>query len=224
MRITPHRVINAVAFASMSSTILTNVLFPQSFGTVGNAYGQVFIDELTKWFWVLFQTVLYFPLFGCLNAPIRWLGMMVGTIYCTLTLITEVLSFARTSCLYNPWPQYRSAVWLNFGMNIPIYACLAILIIYYAVQSIQKIKKHLSTPNSCLQLGWNQHNNEETDYYKQWVKELLRYKRPDNGNASVDEYEPKVFKFSSRFMSTMVVMFVLVYQDVKVAMSISGKK
>ncbi|KAL5515951.1 hypothetical protein EMCRGX_G001202 [Ephydatia muelleri] len=133
MRITPHRVINAVAFASMSSTILTNVLFPQSFGTVGNAYGQVFIDELTKWFWVLFQTVLYFPLFGCLNAPIRWLGMVVGTIYCTLTLITEVLSFAHTSCLYNPWPQYRSA--------------------------------------------WNQHNNEETDYYKQWVKELLRYKR-----------------------------------------------
>ena len=44
MRITPHRVINAVAFASMSSTILTNVLFPPSFGTVGNAYGQVFID------------------------------------------------------------------------------------------------------------------------------------------------------------------------------------
>ena len=93
---------------------------------------------------------------------------------------------------------YVFQVWLGFGMNIPIYASLAILIIYYAVQSIQKIKKHLSTPNSCLQLGvrvqngvkkvettycsffmlqWNQHNNEETDYYKQWVKELLRYKR-----------------------------------------------
>eukprot|EP00731_Ephydatia_muelleri_P001030 Em0001g1030a len=97
-------------------------------------------------------------------------------------------------------------------MDIPIYACLAILIIYYAVQSVQEIKKHLSTHNSYLHLGWNQHNNEETDYYKQWVKELLRYKRPDNGNASVYKYEPKVFKFSSRFMSTMVVMFVLVYQ------------
>ncbi|KAL5515932.1 hypothetical protein EMCRGX_G001178 [Ephydatia muelleri] len=178
MRITPHRVINAVAFASMSSTILTNVLFPPSFGTVGNAYGQVFIAELTKWFWVLFQTVLYFPLFGCLNAPIRWLGM----------------------------------VWLGLGMDTPIYACLAILIIYYAVQSVQEINKHLSTRNSYLHLGWNQHNNEETDYYKQWVKELLRYKRPDNGNVSVYKYEPKVFKFSSRFMSTMVVMFVLVYQ------------
>lgn len=44
LRITPHRAINAVAFASMSSTILTNLLLSPSFGTVGNAYGQIFID------------------------------------------------------------------------------------------------------------------------------------------------------------------------------------
>ena len=45
LRVTPHRIINAVAFASMSSTILTNLLFPtRTFGNVGNAYGQVFIE------------------------------------------------------------------------------------------------------------------------------------------------------------------------------------
>lgn len=212
LRITPHRAINAVAFASMSSTILTNLLLSPSFGTVGNAYGQIFIDELTMWFWVLFQTVLYFPLFGCLNAPIRWLGMAMGAVYCTLTLIAQVLNFVHVFCIYDQVPQLRSTAWLGFGMDIPIYSFLVILIIYYAVLCIQEIRKLLSTPNSCHQLGRNQHHNEETDYYKQWVKELLRYKRPDNSNTSVYKYEPKVFKPSSRFINTMVVLFVLLYQ------------
>ena len=47
---------------------------------------------------------------------------------------------------------YVSQVWLGFGMDSPIYACLAILIIYYAVQSAQEINKHISTRNSYLHL------------------------------------------------------------------------
>ena len=43
--------------------------------------------------------------------------------------------------------------WLGFGMDIPIYSFLVILIIYYAVLCIQEIRKLLSTPNSCHQLG-----------------------------------------------------------------------
>ena len=108
LRITRHRIINAVALASMSSTILSNVLLPPSLGTVENKYGQIFIDrrfniftmqetnqpyilELTVWFWALFETILYFPLFGCLNASIRWLGMLMGAIYATIMYVLLTL-------------------------------------------------------------------------------------------------------------------------------------
>ena len=104
LRITQHRIINAVAFASMSSSILANIYNPPSLGTVANEYGEVFIEcklkvhlvhkialpllsVLTTWFFVLLQAILYFPLFGCLYASIRWLGMMMGAIYSAVTYV-----------------------------------------------------------------------------------------------------------------------------------------
>ena len=50
LRITPHRIISAIAFASMSSSILANFFNPPSFGTVSNPYGAVFVDCKLKLF------------------------------------------------------------------------------------------------------------------------------------------------------------------------------
>ena len=98
LRITPHRIINAVAFASMSSTILSNFFSPTSFGTVQNEYGQVFIDRMSITFLILGSYMnMYFRAFKMVLGAIP--NSSVHSPVWLLTCIHSLVGNDDGSCL-----------------------------------------------------------------------------------------------------------------------------
>ncbi|XP_015765164.1 PREDICTED: stimulated by retinoic acid gene 6 protein homolog isoform X2 [Acropora digitifera] len=174
---------------------------------------------------VLVFGVLFYPYFACLTTTYKLIGSLLGFVYATIRFAFEIVSILHCGSYYD----YITREYLRALVLLPMLCCLLFILMRFAVLLGVQVRKQWfsdSRSGTCLQRATLSETDAEIllngNTEIEHVRRLLNLDR--NKTASdvkglrkllYSIYQPRPdFKFSTQFVSTLIVAGIILYQIV----------
>ncbi|XP_067046413.1 stimulated by retinoic acid gene 6 protein-like isoform X1 [Acropora muricata] len=173
---------------------------------------------------VLVFGVLFYPYFACLTTTYKLIGSLMGFIYATIRFAFEIVSIFHCGSYYDEITREHRALVL-----LPMLCCLLFILMRFAVLlGIQVRKQWFSDSRSgtCLQRATLSETDAEILLNGNTeIEHVSRLLNLDRNKTALDVkglrkllysiYQPRPdFKFSTQFVSTLIVAGIILYQIV----------
>jgi hypothetical protein len=228
MTSTPHRFIYTIIFGSATDTLVFIIINQNqlastillSVGIEEDPYFFKLLSLLITLFIVIGQSILYYPLFACIDAPSKLLGHIMGVVYSTLWLLLYIfMTLSNIFGCSNAGCTNSSVIAVGILSEGPTLFFNGTMTIWYIVAVVYHF---LPIKNKTIL-------KHKSDYHHKAVKYLLQRRTtslPDGRLRSkmkpiIDKLKPiadKIyiynpsFKFPLRFLVAMIISFVALYQ------------
>ncbi|XP_026568444.1 stimulated by retinoic acid gene 6 protein-like [Pseudonaja textilis] len=190
----------SLGFAFGATTDKIMFLFEKEFFPVG-------LPEWAKVFWILLTAfevgISSYPFFVCLLTKYEVVGAVLGFLYTAAWAVATIFDILDCSPNDNLFGKYTDVI-----LKWPSLLFLFLLLGHFLFKFVKAVR---------FSSVWNQNDKDSLmeQYQLQYVQRLLR--KPVLGNPQKNWFQRKLyqwdpyFKFPSRLISTIVVMFLCLY-------------
>ncbi|XP_015748104.1 PREDICTED: stimulated by retinoic acid gene 6 protein homolog [Acropora digitifera] len=216
----------AATFGATASTCLALFLLPNHFSEDSSPWLKVIQKLIT----VLVYGVVFYPYFACLTTKYKLIGSLMGFLYAAIRFPFQLVFIFQCRNYYDE--ETRKFQVFRLLVQLPTLCCLLFILFRFAVLLGIHVQKQWFSDSSCG--TWSERVSEPDadtllngNIEIEHVSRLLNLDR----NRTVSDvkgfrkllywiYQPRPdFKFSTQFVSTLIVAGIILYQ-IAVALSI----
>eukprot|EP00731_Ephydatia_muelleri_P016567 Em0009g991a len=200
-----HRIVYLVAYGAVAGEVVNLVFVSASGDTSGGLISLLNVLE---------ASVIYLPLFACVDAPIPVVGYLTGTLFVPLLFSRQIVSL-DVVCLEHNNTFYEFQLADDLAFTLPILIFLSIMFVWYLVSAVREFHRLIVTPHSLVKALFE---HKGTLYHVKRVRSLLaRRTIKTSSHARVYRLLSVLYPYDSnvqlplRFLAAAVIMIYAVY-------------
>ncbi|KAL5481956.1 hypothetical protein EMCRGX_G022232 [Ephydatia muelleri] len=209
-----HRIVYLVAYGAVAGEVVNLILVSAS-GDTSGGIRSIWAASLISLLNVLEASVIYLPLFACVDAPIPVVGYLTGILFVPLLFSRQIVSLDVLCRQERNDTFYEFQLADDLAFTLPILIFLSIMFVWYLVSAVREFHRLIVTPHSLVKALFE---HKGTLYHVKRVRSLLA-RRPlrTTRHTWVHRLLSFLYPYDSnvqlplRFLAAVVIMIYAVY-------------
>eukprot|EP00731_Ephydatia_muelleri_P016569 Em0009g993a len=143
-----HRIVYLVAYGAVAGEVV-NLILDSASGDTSGGIRSIWASSLIRLLNVLEASVIYLPLFACVDAPIPVVGYLTGTLFVPLLFSRQIVSLDVVCHKHND-TDYEFQLADDLTFTLPILIFLSIMFVWYLVSAVREFHRLIVTPHSLV--------------------------------------------------------------------------
>ena len=207
-----HRLVYLVAYGAVAGEVV-NLIFVSASGDTSDGIRAIWAAGFISILNFLEASVIYLPLFTCVDAPIPIMGYITGVLFVPLLFSRQIVSL-NVLCLERNNTIYEFELTDELFFTLPILIFLSIMFLWYLISAVKEFHRLTVTPHS-LSKALFEHKG--TLYHVKHVRSLLARPLRTTNPPRLYRLLSVLYPYDSniqlplRFLAAVVIMIYAVY-------------